>query len=297
MKKLGLLVPFVLVLVVSACSSGGNESSGQAAGVTGGGGADLDSSSPAKSGAGESRSAGGGSEGGGTAVSSAVPQVGPRIIRNASLRISIQHGRFEDEVDEAHRITASFGGFVVSSSASQGSEKRLVEGTFVLRIPASSYDEAIADLRGLGKVEALDERGSDVSQEFVDLQARTRQLRAVEAQLLELLQRANDVPAALAVQSELSQVQLDLEQARGGLQYLDNQVAYATISLALHEAGIVPPKGGGFSIVDAWATAGAAFLAVVGWIFIGFAVVAPVLVLLVIAFLLARMLRKRFAHA
>jgi hypothetical protein len=297
MKKLGLLVPFVLVLVVSACSSGGNESSGQAAGVTGGGGADLDSSSPAKSGAGESRSAGGGSEGGGTAVSSAVPQVGPRIIRNASLRISIQHGRFEDEVDEAHRITASFGGFVVSSSASQGSEKRLVEGTFVLRIPASSYDEAVADLRGLGKVEALDERGSDVSQEFVDLQARTRQLRAVEAQLLELLQRANDVPAALAVQSELSQVQLDLEQARGRLQYLDDQVAFATISLSMHETGVVPPKGDGFSVVEAWATAGAAFLTVVGWLFIGLAVIAPVLVLLGLGFLVGREVRKRLAHA
>src|SRR6188508_373759 len=46
------------------------------------------------------------------------------------------------------------------------------------------------------------------------------------------------------------------------------------------------------SVVDAWATAGAAFLTVVGWIFIGIAVVAPVLVLLGLGFLVGRELRK-----
>ena len=291
MKKLGLLVPLVLALALSACNSSG-EGSGAVAGETGGGGGGALGAITTKEGAG-----GGSSRQVDAAASSAVPEVGPQIIQNGSLRLAIAHGRFEDVVDEARTVAGSFGGFVVSSTASQGSERRLVAGTLVMRIPAQSYNEALARLRHLGKVESLDESGQDVSQEFVDLRARTRQLQAVEAQLLELLQRAKDVPAALAVQSQLSQVQLDLEQARGGLQYLDNQVAYATISLALHEAGIVPPKGGGFSIVDAWATAGAAFLAVVGWIFIGFAVVAPVLVLLVIAFLLARMLRKRFAHA
>ena len=65
----------------------------------------------------------------------------------------------------------------------------------------------------------------------------------------------------------------------------------------MHEAGAVVPKGGGFSIVDAWATAGSAFLTVVGWIFIGIAVAAPVLVLLGLGLLAGRELRKRFAHA
>ncbi len=152
-------------------------------------------------------------------------------------------------------------------------------------------------MRGLGKVESLEESGQDVSKEFVDLNARIRQLRAVEAQLLELLQRADDVPAALAVQNQLSQVQLDLEQARGRLQYLDNRVAFATISMSMHELGVVAPKDGGFKIVDAWATAGSAFLTVVGWLFIGIAVAAPVLILLGLGFLVGREVRRRLAHA
>jgi uncharacterized protein DUF4349 len=291
MKKLALFLPLVLALTLAACNAGGAEST---AGGTGGGG-DFAQGSAEPSG-------GGGSKANDRRLvssghQSAVPQVGPQIVQTARLRLSIAHGSFDDKVDDVHAIVDSYSGFVVNSTASQGSDKRLVQGSLDLRIPAESYEDALARLRQLGKVEALEESGQDVSQEFVDLNARIRQLRAVEAQLLELLQQADDVPAALAVQNQLSQVQLDLEQARGRLQYLDNRVSYATISLAMHEAGAVAPKGGGFSIVDAWATAGSAFLTVVGWIFIGIAVAAPVLVLLGLGLLAGRELRKRFAHA
>ena len=284
MKKLALLVPLVLALALSACNSG-SESSG---GSTGGGGASEGSveGSPAGSRASDNQ-----------VSSSAVPQVGPQVVKTASLRLGLANGSFEDKVGEAHAVANSFGGFVVESFASQGSGKRIAEGSLVFRVPAESYDSALSRLRELGRVESLEESGQDVSKEFVDLNARIRQLRAVEAQLLELLQRADDVPAALAVQNQLSQVQLDLEQARGRLQYLDNRVAFATISMSMHELSVVAPQDGGFRIVDAWATAGSAFLTVVGWLFIGIAVAAPVLILLGLGILVGREVRRRLAHA
>ena len=289
MKKLALLVPLVLALAVAACNSGNSENA--ASGGTGGGGDVAEGSAEASPG-------GGGSKASDRAVSSsAVPQVGPQVVKTASLRLGIAHGSFEDKVGEAHVVADSYAGFVVESFASQGSGNRIAEGSLVLRIPAESYDSALSRLRELGKVESLEESGQDVSKEFVDLNARIRQLRAVEAQLLELLQRADDVPAALAVQNQLSQVQLDLEQARGRLQYLDNRVAFATISMSMHELGVVASKDGGFKIARAWATAGSAFLTVVGWLFIGIAVAAPVLIMLGLGFLVGRVIRRRLAHA
>jgi hypothetical protein len=288
MKKLALLVPLVLALAVSACNSGDSEG---VAGSTGGGGVQVSEGSA------DASPGGGGSKANDVQVSSAVPEVGPQIVKNASLSLGIGHGTFDDKVSDVHEIADAYAGFIVESSASQGSGQRIAEGSLVLRVPAESYAAALSRLRGLGKVEQLEESGQDVSKEFVDLNARIRQLRAVEAQLLELLQRADDVPAALAVQNQLSQVQLDLEQARGRLQYLQNRVAFGTISLSMHELGAVPPKDDGFSIVDAWATAGSAFLTVVGWIFIGFAVAAPILILLGLGFLAGREVRKRLAHA
>jgi hypothetical protein len=230
---------------------------------------------------------------------SAVPEVGPKIVQTASLTLSVRRGRFEDSIDEARTIAAGLGGFVVSSSSSQGGFKRLVRGTLVVRVPSGGYADAMKALSALGRVEGRQEAGQDVSQEYVDLQARTRQLEAVEAQLLQLLERANTVGAALAVQRELSQVQLELEQAKGRLNYLDDQVAFATISLAVHERLLVAKgaDGGGFGIVDAWSKAASGFLAVLGWMFVALATAAPVILLLVLGLLLGRTLRRRLAQA
>jgi Domain of unknown function (DUF4349) len=230
---------------------------------------------------------------------SAVPEVGPKIVQTASLTLSVRRGRFEDTIDEARTIATGLGGFVVSSSSSQGGFKRLVRGTLVVRVPSSGYADAMKALSALGRVEGRQEAGQDVSQEYVDLQARTRQLEAVEAQLLQLLERANTVGAALAVQRELSQVQLELEQAKGRLNYLDDQVAFATISLAVHERLLVAKgaDGGGFGIVDAWSKAASGFLAVLGWMFVALATAAPVILLLVLGLLLGRTLRRRLAQA
>ena len=104
--------------------------------------------------------------------------------------------------------------------------------------------------------------------------------------------------AALAVQQQLSQVQLDLEQAKGRLQYLDDQVAFATISLDLHERLAVGSKNGdGFSVVGTWAKAAHGFLAVIGWTFIVLATAAPLLILIGLGILVARTLRRRLAQA
>ena len=293
MRKLVFIVLVVLAAVaVAGCSSGGEEAGG-AAGVTG----DFEA------GAGAARSVVAGEVTGADKALpssqrnvSGVPEIGPPIVQTSSVRLSVQRGRFDETVDEARSIAAGLAGFVVSSSASQGSAQRLVRGTLVLRIPARNYAEAMKALASLGRVEARRENGQDVSQEYVDLRARTRQLQAVESQLLELLDRANTVGAALAVQQQLSQVQLDLEQARGRLQYLDDQVAFSTISLDLSERVLPVPKSGGdrFGIVDAWSKAAAGFLAVLGWTFVVLATAAPLVLILAIALFLARVaFRKR----
>jgi len=233
------------------------------------------------------------SGGGGGVV---LPALGPRVIQTATLRLSVSSGRFDESVVEARSIAASVGGFVVSSTASQGPERRLVLGSLVVRVPEHGYAQAMRGLSRLGRVEARDERGQDVSQEFVDLEARGRHLEAVERQLLELLDRTETVAAALAVQSKLNEVQLELEQVRGRLRFLRDQVAFATISLELRERGAVPVKaddGGAWGIVDAWRTAAHGFVTVVGWIFVAAATAAPLVLLLALALLGARFATRR----
>jgi hypothetical protein len=278
-----------LALVSAACSGGGDDEGGGAVGGGGGavGAAEGTDTAGVRSSA---RSIGPAP----FDSSSSLASLGPRVVQTASLRLSVPGERFQETVEDARTLAAGLGGFVVSSSASQGRERRLVSGTLVLRIPERSYAQAMKTLSALGRVEAQQETGQDVSQEFVDLEARGRHLEAVERQLLELLNRADNVPAALAVQSRLDEVQLELEQVRGRLRYLDDQVTFATISLQIHErpAAVGAKEDDGRGIVAAWRSAAHGFVTVVGWIFVGAATVAPLVLLLAIAFAAARIVRR-----
>ena len=227
---------------------------------------------------------------------SSLPSIGPSIVQTASLALSVARNEFDTTIQRARTIATGAGGFVVSSSASQGDEQRLVRGSLVVRVPEPAYARVLEQLSRLGTVEAREEAGQDVSQELVDLEARIRHLEAVETRLLGFLEQANTVAAALTVQSELNRVQLELEQARGRLDYLDDQVAFATISLDVRERSVAAAGGGGggpWGIVDAWRAAGTGFVTVVGWIFVAAATIAPVVLLLVLAFLAARLAGRR----
>jgi hypothetical protein len=279
-----VLVVAALALVAAACSSGDDEGgAGEAAGVVEAeqGAEDVadDEAVPV------AQSSQGGS----------LPSVGPHVVQTASIALSVPRDEFEPTVQSARSIATGLGGFVVSSSASQGDELRLVRGSLVVRVPERSYAQAMERLANLGRVEGREESGQDVSQELVDLQARARHLEAVERRLLAFLDRAETVAAALAVQSELDDVQLQLEQARGRLRYLEDQVAYATISLDVRERQVraAGDDGGPWSIVAAWRTAAHGFVTVVGWILVAAATIAPVVLLLVLGLLGGRFLLRR----
>jgi hypothetical protein len=294
MRKL-IVIALVAALtgVALGCSAGGGDEEGAAPGT-----------------AQDEGTVSAGAEGGGAedsvAVSrpstgSSLPSIGPSIVQTASLSVSVPQNDFETTMQRARTIATGAGGFVVSSSASQGDHERLVRGSLVVRVPEPAYARVIERLSDLGTVEAREEAGQDVSQELVDLEARIRHLEAVEARLLAFLDEAKTVAAALTVQSELNRVQLELEQARGRLDYLRDQVAYATISLEVreHQVAVAEDDGGPWGIVDAWRAAGASFVAVVGWIFVGAATIAPVAFLLALAYTAARLagfrLRRRQA--
>jgi hypothetical protein len=280
MKRKLLVAGLVGALALAAlgCSSGENEEA-----------ADVSEAAPREA-AGEE-----GGEGVAVAVDAAspapsLPPAGPQVVQTAALSLSVPAGRFEPTIQRARTIAAGAGGFVVGSSASQGDERRLVQGTLVVRVPERAYARVMEALSNLGRVEAREESGQDVSQELVDLQARIRHLEAVETRLLGFLEQAENVAGALAVQSELNQVQLELEQARGRLAYLDDQVALATVSLDVVERHAAAAAGGGgpWGIVEAWRTAATGFVTVVGWLLVAAATVAPVVLLLALAYLAAR---------
>jgi hypothetical protein len=97
-------------------------------------------------------------------------------------------------------------------------------------------------LRGLGeKVTTHTVSGQDVTEEYVDLQSRERNLRATEESLLGLYSKAESVEEALSIQRELTNVRGEIELVQGRIKYLDQHTAYSQITLDIQPVTSPPP--------------------------------------------------------
>ncbi len=279
-----LVLACATLLLAVGCSSGSDDSASATAGAA------MEEPTVVD----EDSAAGGGEDV--AVVAPGVPPVGEKVIQNASIRLSVARGDFDDAIREARAIAAGAGGFVVSSESSKPKPGKSTRGSIVVRVPAKSYVTSLASLESLGRLESEQETSTEVTAEYVDLQSRVRHLEAVERQLLALLAKADTVQSALAVQSNLNDTQLQLEEARGRLRYLDDQTAYATISIVLGEraAPVAASSDGG--IVDAWSDGAQAFLAVAAWTFVAVATIAPLALLAGLVLAAVWFARRRRVH-
>jgi hypothetical protein len=225
-----------------------------------------------------------------------LPGVQPRVIQNATLSVTVAKGDFEEAIDRARQIAAALGGFVTSSQSSQGPEQRLVRGSIVVRVPGTAYPQAMSQFALLGKVVGRQESGTDVSLQYVDLEARQSHLEAVERQLLGFLNETQTVADALIVQQRLNKVQLQLEEIEGQLRYLDDQTSFATISLEVAERGVpvvAVAKDDGWSLGDAWEAAVNGIEKVAGGLLVLLVTAGPILAVLAAAYFGGRAYLRR----
>ncbi len=216
-----------------------------------------------------------------------LPTVAARVIKTADLEVAVPEGDFRSSVTAAVEMARRHGGFVLSTSVSGGNAG---SGRLVLRVPAESFERALADIESLGDVEREVVSGEDVSQEFIDLQARLRNAEAQEEVLLKLMNRSKSVQDTIDVQRELQTVQLLVEQLSGRLRYLEDQPSFSTISLALDEKGAPIAASSGL-LEEAWNNATKTFFTVVSAVILGAGFALPLVVLLAIVLLIARLVR------
>lgn len=169
---------------------------------------------------------------------------GRLVIKNANLTLQVESVR---EAESSLRVTVGqLGGYVVKSETSGDDEAMRSEITF--RVPSGRFDQAMSGAQGLAKkVLSRTISGDDVTQEFVDLSARQRALEATRDRLLTLLNKADRVEDALAVNTSLTEIQAQLEQIEGRKKFLTQSAALSTISVMLTPVPlptpIVEPEG------------------------------------------------------
>lgn len=234
-------------------------------------------------------------------TSRALPQMPSTVIKTGRLSIRLGHGDLGKAVDRANLVVARYGGFISSSNISSG---RHESSTIVLRVPADRFDQAMTDLTGpgIGSVRSQQVSGEDVGQQFVDLSARARNLRAQSRALIRLMNQAVTVSDTIKIQNELFDIQGQIEELEGRLRYLHDQADMSTITMLLAQPAAAPHHPGhataiGSALRRSWQRATDVVTAVI----VGAGVVIPVALLALIALLAARWLlpvvRRRTSHA
>ena len=134
-------------------------------------------------------------------------------------------------------------GWVVSSTI--GEQELVPYGQITIRVPAEKFDEAMEYAHGLAeKVKYENTAGEDITEQYTDLKSRLRNLEAAEEELLNIMKRSGKIDDILAVQQELTRVREQIELLKGQMQYLDQSVRMAaiTVNLALSEDLLpIPP--------------------------------------------------------
>ncbi len=155
-----------------------------------------------------------------------------KIIKTGHITLEVE--AIAEAIDKVAEVADELGGYVVSSHKSEG-EKR-TSGYITIRVPADIFDEAFNRLRQLA-VSVPDEstEAKDVTEEYIDLQARLHNLEATETQYLALLEKAETVEEMLKVQQALSNVRGQIEQIEGRIKYLERTSDMSLIEVGLKE--------------------------------------------------------------
>jgi len=220
-----------------------------------------------------------------------------KIIRDGRIGIVIADGSFSKGVAGVTQIARRNGGFVLESSSR---DER--SGALTLRVPAKRFDDTMLALRALsgqldGEVEFQDITGQDVTAEFIDLQARLDILKDRRELLLDIQADATSTSEILRLAALIDDVQLQIENIQGRLNFLKDQVAEATIKVEVRERDVQAEDPGSDpenpSLADSFELAVQGFLRIIGAVVIGLGYLIPLGVIALIGWGVVRLVRRR----
>ena len=141
-------------------------------------------------------------------------------------------------MSKAIAIAEQNGGYLESKSenAEQYAHVRV-------RIPNKNLKSAVGSFEELGTVTSKRISSEDVTEKYIDIEARLKNKIALRDRLRQLLEKATEVKDILAIEAELNKVQSDIDAMEGKIKSLKGQVDFATVDLNLKKNQILGPLG------------------------------------------------------
>jgi hypothetical protein len=177
------------------------------------------------------------------------------IIKTGQLDMQVSNP--EASAAQANGVVGAAGGYVSASARSGDADTLVISVTY--RIPVDKWDATLASIHhadGGGTLKILDEQiqTQDVTATAVDMDARLTNLRATEQALLGIMTKATTITDTLAVQTQLTTVQGQIEELQAQRNQLGDQAAYSTLTVKTETTSATTGWNVNGTIDDATAT-------------------------------------------
>ncbi|MBO5571886.1 MAG: DUF4349 domain-containing protein [Ruminococcus sp.] len=161
-----------------------------------------------------------------------------------SCDMSIDVLEFEQALDRFHGLIDKYKGFIESETYSDGGsssqwkytdDKKWKTLNAVIRIPSADYDAFCSDAEEIGDMRRKNASVQNLTTEYSDLKTTLSIYEAKEKRYLDLLKDITDEKEAISVESELTNIQIEIAKLKTRMNNIENDVAYSYINLTLNE--------------------------------------------------------------
>ncbi len=155
----------------------------------------------------------------------------PKIIKTANLRFETSN--LDESFARVKEALVKYKATVQNDKSEKNYESTYRNIT--LRVPSTSFDAFIAEIsQGVKHFDRKEISAQDVTEEYIDVEARLKTKRILEKRYFELLAKATKISEMLEIEKELSAIREEIEAKEGRLKYLKNQVSMSTVNLEMY---------------------------------------------------------------
>lgn len=154
----------------------------------------------------------------------------------------IKEGQVEFETENLSLTRKTVFGAVKKYNAyvSSDQENRLPgrkSNTIVIRMPADKFDNLLSDAtQGVERFESKEIKVDDVTEEFIDIQARLKTKKELEQRYSELLKDAKNVTEILEIEKQAGEIRAEIESIEGRLKYLQDRISSSTLTMTFYQS-------------------------------------------------------------
>jgi hypothetical protein len=220
-----------------------------------------------------------------------------KLIYKANLTMEVED--YAAAQSEVRNMITLAGGYIIGFTESMSEFEK--GGTFVMKVPAAGFSPFLNNLEKI-KNEGIQRsiEGQDVSEEYVDLESRLKAKQLMESQYIEFMKKATKSADLVAFANQLGAIQEEIEQIKGRMRYIDQNVSFSTVELRLYQtdksiADIQKKEQGPLlsRASDALTSSLHALSVMFQWLFVFLAAALPVLIVAAIILILVLWLRKK----